>query len=375
MGRQHKDGKAKAPEHEKEQRDRRRGRRPVTAGRVAEDAAGEAALALPIGLGLFIAALAVYVQTAYPTVPGGDAGELVFTSCSLGVAHPPGYPLFILLGHIFFRLVPGGSPGFRVNCLSCVCGAGAALLLFLFCQRWYSARGHRASCGLALLAAGLWAFSPLVWQYHVQAEVFSLNNLLVAAQFYLAHLHHQACSAAPQATAGDTCHTQQDRAHTARSIAQLGAFVVGLGLSNQHAIVMYSIPVIASVIQSDARAYGNVFHGTFWLKLCACGLAGVCVCVRARVRACAAIHAYTVCLCVCTAVYVFICVCACGYVCMYVCMHACMYVCMHVCMYVCMFVCMFVCMCVGTFSERGCREPRVIEVAVLRCACGRMHIG
>ncbi|MGB1606932.1 MAG: DUF2723 domain-containing protein, partial [Promethearchaeia archaeon] len=192
MGRQHKDGKAKASEHEKEQRDRRRGRRPVTAGRVAEDAAGEAALALPIGLGLFIAALAVYVQTAYPTVPGGDAGELVFTSCSLGVAHPPGYPLFILLGHIFFRLVPGGSPGFRVNCLSCVCGAGAALLLFLFCQRWYSARGHRASCGLALLAAGLWAFSPLVWQYHVQAEVFSLNNLLVAAQFYLAHLHHQA---------------------------------------------------------------------------------------------------------------------------------------------------------------------------------------
>ena len=334
MGRQLKDGKAKAPELEKEKRDRRRGRRPVTAGRVAEDAAGEAALALPIGLGLFIAALAVYVQTAYPTVPGGDAGELVFTSCSLGVAHPPGYPLFILLGHIFFRLVPGGSPGFRVNCLSCVCGAGAALLLFLFCQRWYSARGHRASCGLALLAAGSWAFSPLVWQYHVQAEVFSLNNLLVAAQFFLAHLHHQACSAAPRATAGDTCHTQPDRAHTARTIAQLGAFVVGLGLSNQHAIVMYSIPVIASVIQSDARAYGNVFHGTFWLKLCACGLAGVCLCVPVCACVCARVQSYM------NTLYAYVCVQVCMYVCVFV--HVDMYVCMYVRTYVCTHVCMYV---------------------------------
>ena len=58
--------------------------------RRAEDAASEATLSLPLALVLFAVVLATYVKTAYPTVPGGDAGELVFTSCSLGVAHPPG---------------------------------------------------------------------------------------------------------------------------------------------------------------------------------------------------------------------------------------------------------------------------------------------
>jgi len=65
----------------------------VSRGRLdrrADDAASEGALAIPIGLGLFCVMLAVYTATAYPSVPGGDAGELVFTSCSLGVAHPPG---------------------------------------------------------------------------------------------------------------------------------------------------------------------------------------------------------------------------------------------------------------------------------------------
>ena len=57
---------------------------------VAEDAESEGALAVPLGLVLFAVVLATYVLTAYPSVPGGDAGELVFTSCSLGIAHPPG---------------------------------------------------------------------------------------------------------------------------------------------------------------------------------------------------------------------------------------------------------------------------------------------
>lgn len=69
-------------------KDRRRGRSFDV--RQAEDAASEGVLALPMGVALFALVLALYVKTAYPTVPGGDAGELVFTSCSLGVAHPPG---------------------------------------------------------------------------------------------------------------------------------------------------------------------------------------------------------------------------------------------------------------------------------------------
>src|SRR5207253_6333860 len=60
-----------------------------------------------------VLALAVYAATAYPYVAGGDSGELTVVSATLGVAHPPGYPLFTLLGHLFSYL-PIGTVAYRV---------------------------------------------------------------------------------------------------------------------------------------------------------------------------------------------------------------------------------------------------------------------
>ena len=66
-------------------------RRPGPGGQQsASDEVQETERALSVGMGLASVALAVYVKTAYPTVPGGDAGELCFASCSLAIAHPPG---------------------------------------------------------------------------------------------------------------------------------------------------------------------------------------------------------------------------------------------------------------------------------------------
>jgi hypothetical protein len=50
-------------------------------------------------------------------------------SCSLGVAHPPGYPLHTILGALFLRLIPVGTPAFRVNLVSVIAASGATLLL------------------------------------------------------------------------------------------------------------------------------------------------------------------------------------------------------------------------------------------------------
>ncbi len=123
-------------------------------------------------------ALAAYAWTLAPTVVGGDSGELITVGATLGVAHPPGYPLYTLLAKLF-TLVPWGSVAQRVNLLSAVCGAGAAVLL---CRAVRRLTGD-AWCGAA--AAGAFAFSPLVWPYAVTAEVFPLNNLLVAALLLL----------------------------------------------------------------------------------------------------------------------------------------------------------------------------------------------
>jgi hypothetical protein len=58
---------------------------------------------LVTGAALGVVVLVVYVLTLYPSIPGGDSGELVAEACTLGHAHPPGYPLFTLLYHAAFR--------------------------------------------------------------------------------------------------------------------------------------------------------------------------------------------------------------------------------------------------------------------------------
>ncbi len=54
-----------------------------------------------------IGVLGVYSQTLYPSVAGGDSGELLAESCHLGVSHPPGYPLFNILNYFVVHYLPG----------------------------------------------------------------------------------------------------------------------------------------------------------------------------------------------------------------------------------------------------------------------------
>src|SRR5262249_56322611 len=70
----------------------------------------------------------VYAWTVAPTVTLVDSGELIVAARSLGVAHPPGFPLYVLLSHIA-SLIPIGSVAARVNFASAVFGAAAASLL------------------------------------------------------------------------------------------------------------------------------------------------------------------------------------------------------------------------------------------------------
>ena len=51
-------------------------------------------------LGVGTLAFALFAATAARTVPLGDSGELIAAAAALGVAHPPGYPLYVLLGHL-----------------------------------------------------------------------------------------------------------------------------------------------------------------------------------------------------------------------------------------------------------------------------------
>ena len=163
-------------------------------------------------LGIFL----VYLRTLAPSIVGGDTGELITVACKLGVAHPPGYPLFTMLAKLF-TFIPFGTIAWRVNLLSAACDTGAAVILLLAVRRW--TRNHWAG----LLTAGLFAFSPLVWRYAVVAEVFALNNLIVALMIYLAVRYQEGREL---------------------KFAYLTAFAFGLGMSNHHTSLFYGAPIM-----------------------------------------------------------------------------------------------------------------------------------
>jgi Flp pilus assembly protein TadD len=125
--------------------------------------------------------LLVYGQTLCPTIFTSGAGENVAAVALLGVPHPPGFPLFCLLGKIFTLLIPMGNMAFRVNLFSAVCGAAAAGMLYTFLKTFLGNQWRFAAAASALL----FAFSLTFWSQAVIAEVYTLNALCLATTFYL----------------------------------------------------------------------------------------------------------------------------------------------------------------------------------------------
>src|SRR5690242_21909472 len=83
------------------------------------------------GAGLvFLVSLVVYCLTLAPTVTLVDSGELIVAARFLGVAHPPGFPLYLIFAHLF-SLLPIGSIAVRINLASATFGAFACGMLTL----------------------------------------------------------------------------------------------------------------------------------------------------------------------------------------------------------------------------------------------------
>jgi hypothetical protein len=123
-----------------------------------------------------LASATAYLTTLLPG-PGfsGDTVEWQFMGQVLGVPHPTGYPLYVLLNGLFVRLVPLGSLAWRANLLSAVCAVVAVLLVYRLARRRTDAPVVAAGAALTL------AWTPAFWTQALVAEVYALNALLVAA--------------------------------------------------------------------------------------------------------------------------------------------------------------------------------------------------
>ncbi|XP_058254326.1 transmembrane protein 260 [Hemibagrus wyckioides] len=193
--------------------------------------------------------LALYLPRVPRAVAGGDSGELITAACELGVAHPPGYPLFTMLASLALRLVPATSPAHAINVLCAVLGAMASgALCYTVCRMAGPGPG-------AVLAGGSFALSKLVWQWSLVAEVFSLNNLFVGIIFSLSVCFHNA-----------------ETVDQKKKFALWGALCCGLSLCNQHTLVVYVLFIIPWALLQLYTYDGLCF--SFIVSLGVCFLAG-----------------------------------------------------------------------------------------------------
>ncbi len=124
-------------------------------------------------------AFAVFLLLASPGPGWQDSGELILGARSLGIAHPPGEPLWILLGHLA-TVLPGGDLSFRLTLLSAGAGAVAVGCVHALAR---GSRSTLASEGGGALAAAL-AAGILALQ-SVRVELYSLQAALLLGALLL----------------------------------------------------------------------------------------------------------------------------------------------------------------------------------------------
>jgi hypothetical protein len=125
------------------------------------------------------------VITLAPTVTLWDAGEFITAAKVLGIPHPPGTPLFVIVGHVWGELLPLGGYAWRLNLMSACFSAAGAGCLFLVAHRLLIGEARRLRVGGAAAAAVLSAFTFTVWQNSNETEVYTIATFSVAAIAWL----------------------------------------------------------------------------------------------------------------------------------------------------------------------------------------------
>jgi hypothetical protein len=134
---------------------------------------------------LFVAGLALYTVTLHGDVQPADSGEFQLVALKLGVAHPPGYPLFSLLGWLFGQM-PIGSPYARVSFLSAVVSAATLLLVARAVEVSSASESPGRALLPALAAASALATATTFWAQATTTNIRSLTAFFTAAMIFAA---------------------------------------------------------------------------------------------------------------------------------------------------------------------------------------------
>ncbi len=147
-----------------------------------------------IGGVVFLVSMLTYMRTVAPTTSFWDCGEFIACSRTLSVMHPPGAPLYLLIGRIMTMLPIAGDIGLRVNLFSVLVSAATVLLTYLvvvqLVRRWRGeVKGFEDRLivyGSGVIGALGFAFTDSFWFNAVEAEVYAFSMFFTALVVWLA---------------------------------------------------------------------------------------------------------------------------------------------------------------------------------------------
>ncbi len=145
---------------------------------------------------VFVVATWTYVTTIEPTASFWDCGEFLATANKLQVGHPPGAPLFMILGRIASAFVSTENVPVAINILSAL--SSSFTILFLFWSITHMAKKlatrdtdepMTAGQMIAVLGSGIvgslaYTWSDSFWFSAVEAEVYSMSSFFTAITFW-----------------------------------------------------------------------------------------------------------------------------------------------------------------------------------------------
>lgn len=187
-----------------------------------------------------IIAAIVYFMTIEPTVSFWDCGEYIATSYRLEVGHPPGAPLFMMIGRVFSAMVSPEEAGRAINMLSATCSA--VTILFLFWSITYIARKYIGKTAetltpaniVAILGSGLvgslaFTFSDSFWFSAGEGEVYAMSAMFTAVTIWALFKWDE----------------QADEPHSDRWLVLI-AYLIGLSIG-VHLLNLLCIPAVGFV--------------------------------------------------------------------------------------------------------------------------------
>ncbi len=149
-----------------------------------------------LGWVVFAIATIVYLATLEETTSLWDCGEYITTSNKLEVGHPPGAPLFMMLGRLFSAFASQENAAYMVNAMSGISSAFAILFLFwtitMLARKIALKNGNEltdkgtqiAIFGSAAVGALAYTFTDTFWFSAVEGEVYAMSSFFTALVFW-----------------------------------------------------------------------------------------------------------------------------------------------------------------------------------------------